>query len=109
MLGHPMRRLRATFRLRCVLAAFCIALPACVLILGQSTGWTLGTLALAAILWFVGIEAGLLPLALEYVAVRRAAQSGRPVSSTWFVDLDEQQRKGMQAFHDDTSDNPTIR
>lgn len=104
-----MRRVRATFLLRCVLLAACVGLFAGVLFISQSTRWTLFTLPVLVILWFVGIEGGLIPFALEQWAVRRAARSGRPVSSIWFVDLDEQSRQAMQQFHDDTSDNPTIR
>lgn len=104
-----MRRVRATFLLRCVLLAACIAAFAAVLFLAQSPGWTLSMLVLAAVLWLVGIEGGLLPLALEQLAVRRASRSGTPVSSIWFVDLDAQGPRDMQAFHDDTNDNPTLR
>ena len=108
-LGSQMRRVRATFLLRCVILAACIALFVGVICLGASTGWTLGTLGFAAVLWFVGIEGGLLPLALEQVVVRRAARSGSPVSSIWFVDLDQQRVREMESFHEDTRDNPTIR
>ena len=104
-----MRRVRATFLLRCVVLAACVGLFASVLLIGLSAGWTMVTFPLAAILWFVGIERGLLPVALEHMAVRRAARSGKQVSSIWFVDLDEQSRQDMQSFHDDTGDNPTIR
>lgn len=104
-----MRRVRATFLLRCVILAGSVALVACVVSLAQGSGWSLGTLGLLAVLWFVGIEVGVVPLALEQVAVRRAARSGAPVSSIWFVDLDEQRRRDLEHFHDSASDNPTIR
>ena len=104
-----MRRVRASFLLRCVLLASCVALFACACYLGQGTGWTPGTLVFVVVLWVVGIEGGLLPLALEQMAVKRASKSGRPVSSIWFVDQDEQSRQRMQQLHDDTSNNPTLR
>ncbi|MFY9341077.1 MAG: hypothetical protein WAT39_01215 [Planctomycetota bacterium] len=104
-----MRRLRATLLLRGVLLACCVVLLAAVLLLGLSTGWTLGSLALAATVWLLGIEAGVLPLAIEYFAGRRAATNSRSASSIWFVDLAEQERQELRTFHDDTSDNPTVR
>lgn len=103
------RRVRATFLLRCVLLAACIALFAGVVFIAQGTGWVLGTLTVVACFWFVGVEGGVLPLLLEEWAERRAARSGKPVASIWFVDLDAQAERDMKDFHDDTRDNPTIR
>ena len=104
-----MRRVRATFLLRCVILASCVALLVGVLALGMGTRWAAGALVFAAVLWFVGIEGSLLPLAIEHVAVRRAARSRKRGSSIWFVDLDQESARQMQSFHDDTRDNPTIR
>jgi hypothetical protein len=105
----PMRRIRATFLLRCVILAACVGLFACVVYSGMGLGWTVGTLVFAAALWFVCIECDLLPLAIECVVVRCAARGGKPVSSIWFVDLDRQRVREMNGFHGDTRDNPTIR
>jgi hypothetical protein len=104
--GRLMRRVRASFLLRCVILAASVAVFAGVVLLARSTGWSVGTGILVAIVWFVGIEFGALPFAIERAAARRAASSGRPVTSIWFVDLDEQRRRELQAFHDDTEDNP---
>ena len=104
-----MRRVRAKCLLRCVILASCVAALVGVSYLGMEAGWAISNLVFVAVLWLVGIEGGLLPLAIEYVVVRRAARSGKPVSSIWFVDLDQQRSQAMESFHDDTSDNPTIR
>jgi hypothetical protein len=104
-----MRRVRATFLLRCVLLAASVGVFAAVVFATQSIGWTVATTAVVVAVWVVGIECDLLPIALEHFAVRRASRTGRPVSLLWFVDLDEKGRLARQAFHDETRDNPTIR
>lgn len=104
-----MRRLRATFLLRCVILAWCLLLVVAVLGLGMGTWWTLGALVFGALLWLVGIELGLLPLVLERAMVRHAARGGVRGSSIWFVDLDQEQEQQLRDFHDDSRDNPTIR
>jgi hypothetical protein len=104
-----MRRVRATFLLRCLILAGCLALCAAVFSLGIGIGWTAGTVVVAAVIWVVGIEGGLLPLAIERVVARRAARSGTPTSSIWFMDLDQQRRRQAERFQNDTRDNPTIR
>jgi len=104
-----MRKVRATFLLRCVILAGCVAAFLGMLFLGMGVGWTVGTLAFAALMWVVGIEVGLLPLAIEYVVVRRRARSGESVSSIWFVNLDRQRQLDAKRFDHDTRDNPTIR
>ncbi|MFK7742518.1 MAG: hypothetical protein AB8H80_19555 [Planctomycetota bacterium] len=108
-----MRRLRATFLLRCVILAACVASVLAVVQLGLATGWIVATLAIAALLWFVGIEFGLLTLALERAAVRRAqrraAGANGPIKSIWFVDVNAQGESKRKAFVDDTADNPTLR
>lgn len=103
------RRLRATFLLRCVILAWCILLFAAVLGLGMGTQWTLGSLMFCAVLWLVGIECGLLPLVLERTMVRHAARGDARGFSIWFVDLDQTKEQQLQDFHDDSRDNPTIR
>ena len=103
------RRLRASFLLRCVLLAGCVALIPCLLWLGEITGWPGGPTTLAAALALAGLCALLLPWALERSAVRRASRSEGPVDSIWFVDLDQRDRRRLQQLHDDTRDNPTLR
>jgi hypothetical protein len=104
-----MRRLRATFLLRCVILAWCVLLVAAVLALGMGTQWTLGALVFGVLLWLVGIECGLLPLVIERAMVRHAARGGTRGSSIWFVDLDQEKARQLQDFHDESRDNPTIR
>ena len=94
-----MRRVRATFLLRCVIFAACVAPLVGGLYVGMGWVWMISAVAIIAVL----------PFAIEQVAVGVAARSRRPFSSVWFVDLDQQRIQEMQAFHDDTSDNPTIR
>ena len=61
-------------------------------------------------LWFLGVEAGLLPALLEHVLTRRAENdSTGAVNSIWFIDEDEERRTEWDKHEDDTSDNPTIR
>ena len=104
-----MRRVRASFLLRCVISAASIAAFLGVLQLGAAVGWTIGFIIFLATFWIVGVEGGLLPLLIEHVVVGRARKTGKPVGSIWFVDVDRQERRMMDSFHDDTRDNPTIR
>ena len=104
-----MRRVRATFLLRCVILVGSVAVFLGVLFLGLGSGWTIVTLMCVATIWVVGIEGDLLPLAIEHVVTRRAARGGKPMSSIWFVDLDRQRSRQTEGFHDDTRGNPTIR
>lgn len=94
-----MRRVRATFLLRCVIFASCVAPLVAGFYLGMGVVWMISAVVVVAVL----------PLAIEQVAVGVAARSRRSFSSVWFVDLDQQQIQAMQSLHDDTSDNPTIR
>lgn len=98
-----MLRVRATFFLRCVILAACVAMFVGIVCLGMGMGWTIGTWALALLLSCIGIA-----VLIEHVAVRRAGRS-RTVSSVWFVDLDQERIRERESFHDDTRDNPTIR
>jgi threonine/homoserine efflux transporter RhtA len=80
-----MRRVRATFLLRCVILAACVGLVVVVPELGMAVGWTVGTLVFMAIFWFVGIESSVLPLAIERIAVHRAPRRRKRIASIWFV------------------------
>jgi hypothetical protein len=77
--------------------------------LANTIGWTVALLVFIAIFWFVGIEAGLLPLVLERIAARRAEQTRKPVSTIWFVDLDQHRALETENFDKATRANPTIR
>ena len=105
----PMRRIRASFLLRLAILGACLGLVVGVVLLGLHAGWVVGSIVFAAVLWFVGIELELLPWMIERAVVRRASQTRGPVESIWFVDLDAQRKSEVEAFHEDTSDNPTIR
>ena len=94
-----MRRVRATFLLRCVIFASCVAPLVAGLYVGMGPAWMVGALAIVAVL----------PLAIELVLVGFAARSRRAFSSVWFIDIDQRRMQAMRSFHDDTSDNPTIR
>jgi hypothetical protein len=104
-----MPKVRATFLLQCVILAGCVALVFGVLAIGLGAGWTAATLVLATAIWLVGIEGQLLPAAIEYMVVRRAERGGKPKSSIWFVDLDQERSRKMDSFHDDSRNNPTLR
>lgn len=107
------RRIRATFLLRCVILLFCVAVFAgalfAVTVVKWPIGWGLAVLSALVVFWFVGLEGGLLPYLIERAAVRRAEKSGRPVSSPWFVDADQERRDEFERFSRATRDNPTIR
>jgi hypothetical protein len=68
-----------------------------------------GAIAMAALLWFVGLEIGLLPWWIERAVVRRVGRTGAPIHSIWIVDSDRQEARRTERFHQDTRDNPTIR
>ena len=101
------RRVRPSFLLRCAVLAACLGAIFGVLELGLSTGS--GVLVLAAVLLWFATESGLLPYSLRRAVVSRGRCHGGPVRSIWFVDLDEQERRARDEFHDDTRDNPTLR
>lgn len=103
------RRLRPTNLLRAVIFAWCVALAASVFLLGMQSGWVLGSLTFVVLLWFVGIENGLLLYALERFLARRAAANGARGHSIWFIDEDQEADEQAERFRDETSDNPTIR
>ena len=113
------RRVRATFLLRCVILGVSLAIFAGVVVLVGALGGTLDwrfVLIFLALYWFVGIDGslvlmntGVLPWAIERIAVRRAERTGRPLSTLWFVDIEQQRRRELERFHEETRDNPTIR
>ena len=104
-----MRRVRASFLLRCVILAACVAAFLTVLWLCATIGWIVGFVVFAVVLWFGVIEIGLLPMLIELIVVRRARRSGKPVDSIWFVDTEANEQRDQEQFFDDTRDNPTIR
>ena len=103
------RRIRATFLLRCVILAACLLLFVAVINLTRSLWLTAGALAVLGVTWFIGIEGRLLPEWIEHSLTRRAARSGKPVHSIWFVDLDAEDDRLREEFYDKSRDNPTIR
>ena len=103
------RRLRPSFLLQCVTLGSCAAVVVAVFVFAGIGVVTGATVIAALCLWFIGIEGGLLPSLLEYILTRRAEDSSKPVSSIWFVDVDEQRRAEWDAHSDGTSNNPTIR
>jgi len=86
-----------------------VALFAGVVYVTRSLWWTAGALALLSLVWFIGIEYGLLLGWIEAWLSGRAAHSEKPVDSLWFVDLDAQADRLREEFHEQTRDNPTIR
>jgi hypothetical protein len=103
------RRIRATFLLRCVTFAACVVLFVAILYLVRSLWLTVGSLAVLAVVWFIGIEWGFLPDWIEHSLTRRAGRSGKPVDSIWFVDLDAEDDKHREEVYDKSRNNPTIR
>ncbi|MFO1050637.1 MAG: hypothetical protein U1F36_00315 [Planctomycetota bacterium] len=100
-----MRRLRATFLLHLVVFLAVVAICVGTILLGLGTAWIAGACVFAALSWFVGVELGL----IEHLIVQRAQRRGGAVSRMWFVDEDEERRQRLDAFIEDTEDNPTIR
>lgn len=103
------RRIRPTFLLRCIVLAACVVLFAALLYVTRSLWWITGTLTLLSLVWFIGIEGGLLLEWIEHLLSGRAAQSEKPVDSLWFVDLDAQADRLREEFYKKSRDNPTIR
>jgi uncharacterized membrane protein len=104
-----MRRLRASFLLRCVILGAIVSFGVGIVLLAQSTGWTLGTVIVVAAFWYLELEWDLFSSLIERWLTRRARRADAPVASIWFVDLDAQSDRELARFHDDTSDNPTLR
>jgi hypothetical protein len=73
-----MRRVRASFLLRCVILAASVAIFAGMVLIGNSIGWTLGLLAFLVLFWLVCIEGALLPIFIERLLMRHARTSADP-------------------------------
>jgi len=100
------RRFRPTFLLRCVVLAVSVAIFLLVLNFSTSGTFTKTTIFALIVFWFLAIEAGLLPLIMEHLLVKKAEQSKRS-GSIWFVDI--KRKRKVDAQSDVNSDNPTIR
>lgn len=71
------RKLRPTFLLQCVTLGFCLGLVMVVFFIA-GLGVISGSVLIAMVcLWFLGIEAGLLPALFEHVLTRRAENDSR--------------------------------
>lgn len=103
------KKIRATFLLRCVVLVASVGLFVASFWLLPSIGLRLGTAVFLLVFWFVGIEADLLPIFLERLLCRRASREQGPVDSLWFVDPDQDQQEEQDAYTRGSSNNPTIR
>ena len=105
------RRLRATFLLKSVVLVACLAVIAIGIAIG--TWWAIvGALVFAGLIYVtqeLGLDGLLFPNVAEWLVVRRAERSGKPVSSIWFVDRDREEVEMALEVLDDSGDNPTIR
>ena len=104
-----MRRVRASFLLRCVILAGNLGALVGFFLLGNSIGWSLGFLIFLVVFWFIAIEMDLLAMMIERILTRLAAASAEPVESIWFVDLDLEAKRERDNFEQETRKNPTIR
>ena len=103
------RRLQATLLLRCAVAAVCIALPVAVVLLGLGSGWAIGAFVGSALLWFAGLETGLLPRAIGQVTAQRAETDGLSTPSIWYIDIDAERQAGLRDFHGNAAGDPPTR
>ncbi len=104
-----MRRVRATFLLRCVVFAACLAAFFGLYSWRPAPGWAAVWIAFLALFWLLGLETGLPPLLIERFLARRAARRGEPVFSIWFVDEEVEENRTQERLQDKTRDNPTVR
>lgn len=104
-----MRRVRASFLLRCVILAGTVGVLVLLFGFGNSIGWSLWFVVFLAAFWLLAIEIGLLPLLIENILTRRAGASDAPVKSIWFVDLDLENKRKRVDFEQETRKNPTVR
>ncbi len=104
-----MRKIRATFLLRCVVLAASVCLFVASFWLLQSIGLRIGTVVFLIVFWFFGIEAELLPTFLAWLLCRMASREQGPVDSLWFVDPDREKQEEMDEHTRGSSNNPTIR
>lgn len=79
-----------------------------VFVAATSTSVRLAALALLVVLWFLGIEADLLPMLIEHLVTRRASQARGPIHSAWFVDAEAKHRLEMEKLREATRDNPSL-
>jgi len=101
-------RLRATLLLKTVITLLSVALFVGVAFLASGTA-SLWALAFVVMLWFFGIEAELLPMAIEFLGTQRAERASNRVPSLWFVDVEAESRQDMEALRDGIRDNPSLR
>jgi hypothetical protein len=73
-----------------------------------ATTLTLATITTLAIVWFIGIEAGVVPLLIESLLTKGAEEIGMK-SSLWFYDRDRERKRACDSFNKDSSENPTLR
>jgi hypothetical protein len=104
-----MKRIRATFLLRCVVLAASVCLFVASFWLLQSIGMRMGTAIFLLVFWFVGIEANLLPTVLAWLLCRQAAREQDPVDNLWFVDRDREKQEELDEHTRGSANNPTIR
>ena len=102
------RRLRPTFFLRCVNLLLALGIFWIAVTVAAATTFTLTTITILAIAWFIGIEAGVVPLLIESLITKGAEKTGK-TSSLWFYDLDWEHRRERDSFNKDSSGNPTLR
>ena len=102
------RRLRATLLLKTIIALVSVALFVGVVSLASGTASLLAVGAIL-VLWFIGIEAELLPMAIEALGTERAERGSGRVSSLWFIDVEAESRQELEALRDGVSNNPSLR
>jgi hypothetical protein len=109
------KRLRATFLLKLVVLGASVGVFALALMIATSGPVRVGTIAFLALFWLIGVEGGLLARAIEQVATRRAARKPGPLNSTWFIDVDVEERRRrdehhreMERLREPTRDNPSL-
>ena len=106
------RTVRPTFLLRVLILAAFIALFGLLFVFARAQYGALGqliVLAAAAVVWFLGIEGGLLPYLAERWLARRASTQDQPPNSLFFADVDAEQREEQSQAETRGKDNPTLR
>ena len=103
------RTLQATLLLKTVVALLSVALfviAVRVLPFKTASLWSLGVVL---VVWLVGIEAGLLPIAIERLATARAERRPGSGRSLWFVDVGLEHSRQREKLRDAIRDNPSLR
>ncbi len=101
-------RYQPTFFLQCTVLFFVVLASAGLFAIGNAIGS--GTMCLASIgigfilLFNVGMIASVI---LTFLTL--GINDSKPVTSLWFTDIDETQKRQLTAFHEATKDNPTLR